>query len=90
MLRFIFFLRIILKSNPVNVQLNTPCPTLGQVYLNLRGDIEPTEFRDSPGATLHLWTAKNDPFMSFTAHRNPDGDYSGTFRSASLGRATKD
>lgn len=50
-----------------------------KVYLNLQGDIEPPEFANKPGATLHLWTAKDDPFMSFTAHRNPDGSYSGTF-----------
>eukprot|EP00955_Chlamydomonas_euryale_P028700 302695-Chlamydomonas_euryale.AAC.1 len=48
-----------------------------QVYLNLPGDIEPEEFRGKDGSTLHLWTATNDPFMSFTAHRNPDDTYSG-------------
>jgi len=50
-----------------------------KVYLNLPGDIEPEEFRGKDGSTLHLWTATNDPFMSFTAHRNPDDTYSGTF-----------
>lgn len=50
-----------------------------KVYMNLQGDIEPPEFKGNPGATLHLWSALNDPFMSFTAHRNPDGTYSGTF-----------
>lgn len=58
------------------------------MYLNLTGDIEPPEFRDKPGATLHLWTAKDDPFMSFTAHRNPDGTYSGTFSMATGQHAT--
>ncbi|KAG1675257.1 hypothetical protein FOA52_016288 [Chlamydomonas sp. UWO 241] len=50
-----------------------------KVYLNLTGDIEPKEFKSNPGATLHLWSAKDDAFMSFTAHRNPDNTYSGTF-----------
>ncbi|GAX76027.1 hypothetical protein CEUSTIGMA_g3470.t1 [Chlamydomonas eustigma] len=50
-----------------------------KVYMNLVGNIEPPEFKDNAGATLHLWSAKDDPFMSFTAHRNPDDTYSGTF-----------
>lgn len=52
-----------------------------KIYMNLsiKGNIEPPEFINEPGCTLHLWSAKDDPFMSFTTHRNPDETYSGTF-----------
>jgi kynurenine 3-monooxygenase len=50
-----------------------------KIYTNLTGNIEPPEFKEESGSTLHLWSAKNDPFMSFTSHRNPDDTYSGTF-----------
>ncbi|GIL95578.1 hypothetical protein Vretimale_1533 [Volvox reticuliferus] len=49
-----------------------------KVYMGLRGDIEPPEFKGKTGASLHLYTS-DDPFTSFTAHSNPDGTYSGTF-----------
>ena len=71
-----------LRGDPFCSTLHSPPPPPPprQVYLNLAGDIEPPEFRDNPGSTLHLWSAKDDTFMSFTAHRNPDDTYSGTFR----------
>ena len=68
--------RSLLLHSPLSPSPSPP----RQVYLNLAGDIEPPEFRDNPGSTLHLWSAKDDTFMSFTAHRNPDDTYSGTFR----------
>ncbi|EFJ43553.1 flagellar-specific protein Ssa14 [Volvox carteri f. nagariensis] len=49
-----------------------------KVYMGLKGDIEPEEFKGRTGASLHLYTS-DDPFTSFTAHSNPDGTYSGTF-----------
>ncbi len=37
----------------------------------------PAEFATRRGATLHLF-ASEDPYTAITAHRNPDGTYSGT------------
>lgn len=37
-----------------------------------------SEFKGQPGTTLHLWSS-DDAWTTFTAHRNPDDTYSGTF-----------
>lgn len=47
-------------------------------YTDLAGDIEPPEFAGQEGTSLHIYSS-GDPFTSFTAHRNPDSRYSGTF-----------
>jgi 2-polyprenyl-6-methoxyphenol hydroxylase-like FAD-dependent oxidoreductase len=33
------------------------------------------EFKQNPGATLHLWTTDADAWTTLTAHSNPDGTY---------------
>jgi hypothetical protein len=33
------------------------------------------EFKQNPGATLHLWTTDKDAWTTLTAHSNPDGTY---------------
>lgn len=53
----------------------------GRQYKTFRGlqapDLEPAEYRDTPGRTIHLWLGSST-LTSVSCHRNPDGSYSGT------------
>jgi hypothetical protein len=59
-----------------SLRLSVPGRWCLQVYQNLRGDIEPPEFAGEEGSTLHIFSS-SDPFTTVTAHRNPDGSYTG-------------
>ena len=48
-----------------------------KTFKNLEADLEPPEFKHKPGRTIHLWLG-NSALTSVSAHRNPDGSYSGT------------
>ena len=48
-----------------------------KTFKGLEADLEPPEYKGKPGRTIHLWLG-NIPLTSLSAHRNPDGSYSGT------------
>ena len=52
----------------------------GRQYKTFRGlqaDLEPPEYQGRPGRSLHLFLGSNS-LISLSAHKNADGNYSGT------------
>ena len=52
----------------------------GRQYKTFRGlqaDLEPPEYQGRPGRSLHLFLGSNS-LTSLSAHKNADGNYSGT------------